>query len=479
MENKGLFHRYVHISTFSHHLEPNFRLLWSCIYIILIVYTIYMVVTLWDKFLIHPTVTTLVSSTFPVNQVPFPGVAVCSINKISKKRAQNLAFALANQTKKSPEEVMAFLHFTGQLYDFDFQPDTVSKLLLFQNILDSLNIKIDDLAREMVTPCEDLLSSCLWRNMEVNCSTIFYQRLTYDGFCCVFNYVKFTQELTYEIDQKPVTTDAGVENGLFVAVNNNLQDYFYTTISAVGVIIHIFVPTDYPDKSSGGLTEILTHPNSENFVEIVPTTLTSVRDVADYSLEKRQCLFDHERYTSFGTTYSQSDCNIECRTMSIYAMCQCIPFLIPLSNSSNVCTLADVACLNRYKEKWTSLFPDDLEPGPYLQKERQDSLRCDNKCYSSCAETVYEAHANSFPILNFSKTDNNVTRIFVYYSGRFSKLYLQDVVYYWFEVLSNFGGIFGIFVGWSLIFIIQLSAYYTRKILEKVLKTVMTLILNT
>jgi hypothetical protein len=104
--------------------------------------------------------------------------------------------------------------------------------------------------------------------------------------------------------------------------------------------------------------------------------------------------------------------------MSIQAMCHCIPFMIPFSNSDTVCTLADIPCLNRYRgmaiylpflehqyickfkliDKWNSLFPYGEDIGPYLNKEKQDSLRCDKKCYPPCEETVYEAFATSFPI---------------------------------------------------------------------------------
>lgn len=53
-----------------------------------------MVVSLWEKFFIHPTVTSLVSSTYPVRKVPFPGVLICSLNKISKKRAEKMALKM-------------------------------------------------------------------------------------------------------------------------------------------------------------------------------------------------------------------------------------------------------------------------------------------------------------------------------------------------------------------------------------------------
>jgi hypothetical protein len=50
------------------------------------------------------------------------------------------------------------------------------------------------LSLQLITPCEDLLKVCHWKGVRVNCSDIFYMRLTFEGYCCAFNYVKNTSE---------------------------------------------------------------------------------------------------------------------------------------------------------------------------------------------------------------------------------------------------------------------------------------------
>lgn len=47
---------------------------------------------------------------------------------------------------------------------------------------------------QLTTPCEDLVKKCRWQGHAVNCSKMFYLRLTFEGYCCVFNYVKNTSE---------------------------------------------------------------------------------------------------------------------------------------------------------------------------------------------------------------------------------------------------------------------------------------------
>lgn len=53
--------------------------------------TIYLFKILLMDYYSTSTVTTMESYKYPLSNVAFPGVAVCNINKISRKRAMSLA----------------------------------------------------------------------------------------------------------------------------------------------------------------------------------------------------------------------------------------------------------------------------------------------------------------------------------------------------------------------------------------------------
>jgi amiloride-sensitive sodium channel len=168
---------------------------------------------------------------------------------------------------------------------------------------------------------------------------------------------------------------------------------------------------------------------------------------------QRQCLFDEERPTKFNGVYSQSDCNVDCRIASTLALCQCIPFMIPLSTTDSVCTLNNLACLHQYRstkftkihlsrnsfdifpDKWNFLYPEQDDLG-LLQREQHDSLRCSHTCYPSCDATLYDV-VSERAIIHKHKSRNH-TVVHIYYYNRFSNLYKHDVVYYWFEILSMY-----------------------------------------
>jgi amiloride-sensitive sodium channel len=52
---------------------------------------IYIILDVWREYINSPTVTTVDSTTYPIWEVPFPAIAVCNINKISKSATRNLA----------------------------------------------------------------------------------------------------------------------------------------------------------------------------------------------------------------------------------------------------------------------------------------------------------------------------------------------------------------------------------------------------
>lgn len=76
------------------------------------------------------------------------------------------------------------------------------------------------------------------------------------------------------------------------------------------------------------------------------------------SILQRACLFENERYEEFGDNYKRSDCVVACRIASIFSLCNCIPFYVPVMQkkvgifsmeSAPKCSLQHSTCLTHYK----------------------------------------------------------------------------------------------------------------------------------
>lgn len=63
------------------------RFLWLTLHIFLLISTMFLIKYTFEDFLTNPLVTSLESTTYPIKEVDFPGISICNVNKISKKRA--------------------------------------------------------------------------------------------------------------------------------------------------------------------------------------------------------------------------------------------------------------------------------------------------------------------------------------------------------------------------------------------------------
>lgn len=63
------------------------KLMWLLVLLIAISFSLYVVLNTWYAYTTNPTFTMIVSTQHPIREVKFPGISVCSNNKISRQRA--------------------------------------------------------------------------------------------------------------------------------------------------------------------------------------------------------------------------------------------------------------------------------------------------------------------------------------------------------------------------------------------------------
>lgn len=65
--------------------------MWLIVSSLAIAGVVYFVMQIWVDFIAKPTATTIESTQYPIWLVPFPAIAICPVNKISKKKAEAYA----------------------------------------------------------------------------------------------------------------------------------------------------------------------------------------------------------------------------------------------------------------------------------------------------------------------------------------------------------------------------------------------------
>ncbi|XP_015171758.1 PREDICTED: sodium channel protein Nach-like isoform X2 [Polistes dominula] len=467
------------------------RVIWFAVHVTTICILVYFVTDAYSAFVSMPMVTSVESDHYPTSKIMFPAIAICSINRISRQSAVKMARKVyrSNVTNLSVEEILELFEHLGDSYNSMRKLEKNRRNELNNLLLDFYEgeYDMDAIMKEVrilqacvsLTPqCSVMLLTCAFNGNEYNCSDIFSFEKTQDGYCCTFNYIrKDNSNDDEEPEEVRTVKDLGIERGLTVVMEPFLDDYFYTFLPVIGWKVTLFNPTDYPDNISGGVTEVLVSPLLESYLEIEAVSFHSTSQTKSYPIPKRKCIFPNEIQTRYGD-YSYSDCLVDCREQQIWKMCKCIPFYLPTraevksKHGRRACTLTDIECLDRYKSNWLTVFPHDDEALNNTVNE-YNSLRCGN-CYPSCIDVFYTIQS-SFSTMKRGYYETSLLRdmeiidqsvIHIFFSKYGTVRLKQDLSYTWYELLSDIGGICGIFIGFSLISVIELIYFFVLLLFE-------------
>ena len=309
---------------------------------------------------------------------------------------------------RSRERLLPLIRYMGRLYDADIEG--IDEFGTFQEILDQVdsnkttgvfnsNEKLNFLAPK----CEDFMIKCKWGGKFLNCSQLFDYRLTSEGFCCTFNYVRVGDG--YETRVEPRSpAGIGSDQGLTVLMNLSMADYYYPLKNFAGATALIFDPNEYADSATGSVREVPVDANDEIRVTLNMNTKVAVQEVQRYTIEMRECMFGNDLKEEWRGKYEYGDCLSKCKLRSIIALCKCKTFNLPdnfwdiETKDVPYCSLANIQCLNKYRIKWLTYKPREAIKG--LEREMEDSLDC-NTCYPLCSSSTYIVDSTSTK-LNFN-----------------------------------------------------------------------------
>ncbi|XP_063233569.1 sodium channel protein Nach-like [Bacillus rossius redtenbacheri] len=466
------------------------RLMWVTVHIMATWGVSYSILDVWQDYLNAPIFTTVHTTAYPISKISFPAVAVCSNNKISYKRARRLTEQLASSRNVSAEELFNLIPNMGRMFDFNDRGREQVQLLHEMLTANNHTYNVTNLMLKMSPSCEALVVRCKWGGRKESCRTLFTQRRTMEGFCCTFNYVRDRDDFVVLAGNQELEDNAeypdddenderikrasipGSNMGLSIVVNSEIDDYYFPLISSYGTKVLLFKPNDYPDTASGGLVEHLVPVGAEVSLRLQATSVYADASIKGFTLKQRGCLFKSELSQLFAGSYSFSDCVISCRVRSIRTLCGCTPFFYPSLGASRTCDLSDIDCLARYADKWTTLRPARQVPG--LEKEREVSISCE-ECRPACSDTSYHVQTTwaglsrrryeSSDFLDGLTNLSGHSMVHLFFGTGTTTRFEKQVLYYWYDLLSNFGGICGLFVGFSLISVVELVYFFTVRFL--------------
>uniref|UniRef100_A0AAG5DGW4 Pickpocket n=1 Tax=Anopheles atroparvus TaxID=41427 RepID=A0AAG5DGW4_ANOAO len=442
--------------------------------------------TVYDKWLRSPVVVTFAEQPTPIHDIPFPAVTICPVTKVKSSVLNFTAVYLQIVTKHtkhniSDEDIDRFMAMS-QVCDFSFN-DYVDNQTYDDNIVSVL--------QDMAIPSDEIFVMCYWKNKYINCTELFNPTLTESGICYTFNSLSADDLLrkeafhtdfehlsetrssanwTMQDGYKPNlgtdtypqrTLSPGQSAGLTILLKSELIDMDYL---CGGYQIQLHSPNQCPQISSQHLRVSM---NQAVQVRIDPFLTSTSANVMAYSPEKRQCFYTHERYLRYFQIYTKRNCELECLANFTLHKCGCVLFSMPRSAGVRVCGIQKLPC---YSEAYAIL----QEQGLNIQdKSSQDVLKSCN-CLPACTFVQYNTEISqaqfdwprlttAIALFQEQLKNSHLSVIYIYFKEAHFNSIKRDQIFGVADFIANCGGILGLFMGVSLLSIVEILYFFTMR----------------
>ncbi|XP_050673057.1 pickpocket protein 11-like [Leptidea sinapis] len=269
-------------------------------------------------------------------------------------------------------------------------------------------------------------------------------RITYNGFCCVFN-----SQFSPEDSKNPVARQdsLGSDSGLFFVVKDNFHDHAYVRRPGRDVEVLLFDGNQYPMMEGPGIRSYPAQHNASVFFKLSVNKQTASPSLKRYSDARRGC---HMPTSRDERQRNEVECLMRCRRRAVLALCSCVPHTLQPAVSDTICTPEHLPCLHKHREKFTLYFPGQQWTGS-LSEEVSDSINCE-LCLFDCERLnyvtninhvhyhFYESHKMFYnKFVNGLQTMGNVSVIRIFYSNEDPVMLVVEPRLRWFETIALMG----------------------------------------
>ncbi|RZB38942.1 ASC domain containing protein [Asbolus verrucosus] len=303
---------------------------------------------------------------------------------------------------------------------------------------------------------------------EINCKDIFIPVMTDEGVCHSFNIFNdlvshykdyhtaseanitmWNMETGYS-DEAAIETYprrallSGASKGLTVNLATVKKDLDFKCNGMFKVVLHS--PVRIPKLKQ----EYFRLPLDQAVIASVqPAMITTSESVKFFDPDKRDCYFPSEKKLKYFSSYSQQNCHLECLTNVTLDLCGCVNMFMP-----NWLQYVELI----FK------FPTDPEYADLRRHEYLKDLHCD--CLPLCTDLSYNTETSQadwnweekFRLLNNTKFDKKL------YVFILPLLQILHGLYGPIDFVANFGGLLGLFTGFSILSLMEIVYFLTVRI---------------
>ncbi|XP_046812693.1 sodium channel protein Nach [Lucilia cuprina] len=478
------------------------RFIWTIFIFAVIVWTHFIILTLIVQYIQQPTEVHMSTNMVHVSNTPFPGVAVCSANKLSREKILSFAEKVFEQQQRYkpyylartiPEMAHYLLNLKGfYIYPHDNEPLNLTVLhrldKIFTIMFNTTDYPIRDYLKILAPDCRHLVIRGTIYGKEINTRDYFNKRLTSSSVCCMFNYNRrgySIDENTREADnrfaenaEKIKFQSNSILNSIQFVLRSTPEDFTITEFHNTAFQLFIFPREDYATIQSNRIGEILVDYNTIVEVPIEPEFFGSTQSVRQFAPEVRNCYFPDEGQKLLNQSYySIDECLLICRMDSMLKYCGCVTPPMAATNKTIIyCNFLDIPCLMNWRAIWygSDTFEYVHENGKDIQDDFTTGHRCP-QCLPNCNGVDFNLEVNdmtmrpiygqaySHGILKGLTNTKPLAIVKLYFKQRFVLSTEMDIVGDWVVLLNRFGGIMSLMYGFSIISYIEIIYFATGK----------------
>ncbi|XP_023328627.1 pickpocket protein 28 isoform X2 [Eurytemora carolleeae] len=161
------------------------RVLWIIWFILATAFLIFLFKPIIDKYSNTPTITTVDTTNYPIANIDFPGVTVCSNIRVS---ANNYKKASKKDPWKKYDDETKHQMVTN-LVKFNSDRKVLFKMPSAEEMIVKEEKLVTNFMYQIAPSCERMFLFCKWQGKQEECKHFVTMRKTDDGFCCSFNAI--------------------------------------------------------------------------------------------------------------------------------------------------------------------------------------------------------------------------------------------------------------------------------------------------
>ncbi|XP_055855728.1 sodium channel protein Nach-like isoform X2 [Episyrphus balteatus] len=449
----------IHGIKYFHDKETNFfgKFIWVIIVVTMFFCANAMVVVFYREFSSNPIRMNIESDHTPLTNLMFPAVTICPSTMYNLPAVEKIFQNLTLPKNVSFDEAIQALDqlyvIVGKVRIFDER-----KLKILQDMATGNNLTTPTFLELIRWNCSDLLYRCRFQSKIMPCSQLFNPARTFNGFCCSFNFK--TSGIPFQNYRARTFGPAG---GMTVILKNtkpNQQRLDQFLSSENELFVH--QNQDFPHRTS---TSNSIPENREIYAMIRPTEILCSEDFKALSVEDRQCLLNHEHSMRYFSVYNSDNCEFECRVATTFESCKCVNYLYHTKRVKvPVCNFTNVPCLY----KTYSYFEATVD--------RNQTIKTTSACYcpNSCENVEYDIKITQARLQTaiesfdpfYHGIQENFTVLHVFMNSQVYRRLRRDTLSDIVDLISNLGSSFSLFVGMSMISLLEILYFFTLVLLQ-------------